>query len=147
MKLDKQLILNTNLTKNNRKYSRRVLESIKTQINENDGKNYGTMDYPKDEIVNFSEVGFMFSNAIIEGDSLYCDITLLETKVGETIKSLLPGVVFRPIGSATIKGEIPTETLNLLKIPNLVNDDYQLICISAIEKSRDAISIDPVEKI
>lgn len=147
MKLSKQLILNTQVTKNNRRYNTEVLESIKNQINSGERVNYGTMGYPEGLNVSFSTVGFTFSNAVIEEEALYCDITLLETPAGESIKSLLGDLVFRPAGQATIKGEMPVETLNLLKVPNVVNEDYHLICISAIPKSEDAVNIETLENL
>jgi hypothetical protein len=140
MKLEKQLILNTEVTKNNRRYNMEVLESIRDQINNPNRNNRGTMGYPESTVVELNKVGFSYSNAVVENESLYCCITILETPTGESIKSLLEDLVFRPVGQATIKGEMPVETLNLLKVPNVVNTDYSLVCISAISKSDDAVN-------
>jgi hypothetical protein len=140
MKLEKQLVLNTEVTKNNRRYNTEVLVSIRDQINNPDRNNLGTMGYQESTVVELNKVGFSYSNAVVENESLYCDITILDTPTGESIKSLLEDLVFRPAGQATIKGGMPVETLNLLKVPNLVNTDYSLVCISAISKSDDAVN-------
>jgi hypothetical protein len=140
MKLEKQLILNTEVTKNNRRYNTEALVSIRDQINNPDRNNLGTMGYPESTLVELNKVGFSYSNAVVENESLYCDITILDTPTGESIKSLLEDLVFRPAGQATIKGEMPVETLNLLKVPNVVNTDYSLVCIFAISKSDDAVN-------
>lgn len=60
MKLLKQLILNTNRTKNNRLYPIEVLETIKTQINAG-GSNLGTIGYPEDFEVSLSNAAFTYS--------------------------------------------------------------------------------------
>jgi hypothetical protein len=52
----------------------------------------------------------------------------------------LKRIVFRTAGIGTYKGTPPEETRNLLKIPNIVADDYTFIGISAIPFTEDALN-------
>jgi hypothetical protein len=144
MKLLKQPILNTNPTKNNRMYPIEVLESIKKQINErNSSANIGTIGYPEGLDVSLSDAAFKYSNAVIEKDVLYVDIETIHTPEGVELRRMLDeeqDLRFRPGGQATLKGDVPEETHNLLKIPKYVNEDYQLITIAAITPDEDAIN-------
>jgi hypothetical protein len=143
MKLLKQPILNTNPTKNNRKYPIEVLESIKRQINErNPSMNIGTIGYPEGLEVSLSKAAFKYSNAVIEKDVLYVDIETIHTPEGIELRKMLEvdnDIRFRPGGQATLQGEVPEETHNLLKIPKYVSEDYQLITIAAITPDEDAM--------
>lgn len=142
MKLLKQLILNTEVTKNNRRYPIGVLETIKNQINLS-GQNIGTIGYTTDLVVTPTNAAFTYSNAIIENDSLYADIEIINTTKGIELKNIFEtttDIRFRPAGQATLKGSMPVETHNLLDIPKHVSDDYKLISIAAITASEDAIN-------
>jgi len=150
MILKKQEIINTEVTKNNRRYPREVLMSIRDQINNRDkSRNVGQIGYPEGMETNLRRVAFTYSNAVVEDDVLYADIEILETEMGDEIKRLLElevltksrSIRFRPAGSATIKGGMPVETLNLLGIPNVVSEDYKLLGIHAIYDSEDAINL------
>ena len=143
MKLLKQLILNTNRTKNNRLYPIEVLETIKAQINAG-GSNLGTIGYPEDLEVSLSNAAFTYSNAVIENESLYADIETIHTPKGIELRKLIEvasDIRFRPSGQATLEGPMPVETHNLLNIAKHVSADYQLIAIAAISSEEDAINL------
>lgn len=144
MKLLKQVILNTRVTKNNRRYPIEVLESIKDQINKrNKDLNIGTIGYPTDLIVSLSDSAFRYSNAIIENEILCVDIETVHTPKGVELRNMIDNeedIRFRPGGMSTLKGGIPSEVLNLIDVPNEVCIDYKLITISAIQESDDAIN-------
>jgi hypothetical protein len=142
MKLLNQLILNTEITKNNRRYPIGVLEIIKNQINLS-GQNIGTIGYTTDLVVTLAEAAFTYSNAIIKNDSLYADIEIINTPKGIELKNIFEAATdirFRPAGQATLEGPMAVETHNLLDIPKHVSDDYKLISIAAITASEDAIN-------
>ena len=137
MKLEKQLILNTQPTLNSRVYPLAVLEQIRDQINSNDASvNIGTFEYPEGLEFSLSKAAFTYSNAIIENDCLYADIQILSTPDGEKIKYQLEvGVssrVFRPAGQATLDDELSDSQLT-------VGGDYRLIAIASISKEEDAV--------
>jgi hypothetical protein len=144
MKLLKQVILNTRATRNNRRYPIEVLESIKDQINKKDKSlNIGTIGYPTDLIVSLSDSAFRYSNAVIENEILYIDIETVHTPKGVELRNMIDNkedIRFRPGGISTLKSGIPSEVLNLIDVPNEVCIDYQLITISAIQASEDAIN-------
>jgi hypothetical protein len=143
MKLYNQLILNTEPTKNNRRYPIEVLETIKNQINSDVNKNIGTIGFPEGLEISLSESAFTYSNAYISNDVLYCDIELINTPKGVELRRMIDentDVRFRPGGQATLKGEMPVETHNLLGIPAHVSEDYKLITIAAINAEEDAIN-------
>jgi hypothetical protein len=142
MKLLKRPILNTAPTKNNRRYTAEVLEVIKNQINENSSKNLGTLGYPEGMDVSLSNVAFKYSNAVIEKDVLYVDIETIHTPKGIELRKILEvdnDIRFRPGGAATLEGEMPVETHNLLNVPKHVSTDYKLITIAAITPDEDAV--------
>lgn len=151
MILKRQLLLNTEVTKNNRRYPLEILESVRDQINGRDSSlNFGFRDYPTDEVFSDLEklivknAAFAYSNAIVEEESLYIDIIALSThegmKFAEMIKEGLD-LRFRPIGTGTLKGKVPAEVHNLLEIPNVVSEDYQLLSIGIVDPSQDAIIV------
>ena len=144
MKLLKQVILNTRVTKNNRRYPVEVLESIKDQINKRDKDlNIGTIGYPTDLIVSLSDSAFRYSNAVIENEILYADIETIHTPKGVELRNMIDNeedIRFRPGGMSTLKGGIPSEVLNLIDVPNEVCIDYKLITISSIQESDDVIN-------
>ena len=144
MKLLKQAILNASVTKNNRRYPIEVLESIKDQINKRDKDlNIGTIGFPTDLIVALSDSAFRYLNAIIENEILYVDIETIHTPNGVKLRNMIDNeedIRFRPGGMSTLKSGIPSEVLNLIDVPNEVCIDYQIITISAIQESEDAIN-------
>jgi hypothetical protein len=148
MKLNKQPILNTNATLNNRRYTLEVLVSIKDQIIEMSSKEsaFGTLGYDSEALekatVNLSKVAFGFSNPLIENETLYVDIEVLETPEGEVLRSLLESKMdlrFRTSGMASLVGEMPQEVHNLLDVPKHVSPDYKLIGLAAINPEEDAL--------
>jgi hypothetical protein len=144
MKLLKQPILNTKATKNNRKYSSDLIELIEQQINRREkSRNLGTLGYPEGLVVDLFQVAFVYSNAVVEGDVLYVDIETLNTSKGIELERILESendICFRPGGSATLEGDMPDETHNLLNVPKHVSNDYQLITIAAITANEDALN-------
>lgn len=145
MILQKQLLINTKPTLNNRVYPIEVLESIRDQINSRDkSTNLGTLGYPEGLEVSLSEAAFQYSNAIIEGDSLYVDIETIHTPEGIYLRRMIDEgneLRFRPGGQSTLKGVMPVETHNLLGVPKHVAMDYQLITISLINPDEDALNL------
>ena len=148
MKLYKQPILNTNASLNNRRYPLEVLISIKDQIIEmsSKGMGLGTLGYDTEGLekcgVNMSKIAFKYSNPLIENETLYVDIEVLGTREGNLLKSLLEAQVdlrFRPAGTASLVGEMPQETHNLLGVPKHVATDYKLISLAAIGPEEDAL--------
>lgn len=137
------MILNTEVNKNNRRYNKEVLDIIRDQINSNPETNFGTIGYTTDLTVPLCDAAFRYSNAVVENNSLYADIETLSTPKGIDLLRMVESemdIRFRPAGMATIKGGMPVETLNLLKIPNIVGDDYKLISIAAINPEDDAVN-------
>jgi hypothetical protein len=148
MILPKQMILNCEVTKNNRRYSIEVLESIRDQINSRSSDiNIGTLGYPEGLNVNLRAAAFKYSGAEVRDGALYADIEVIETEMGDELKRLLllerTGIRFRPAGQATLGGEVPVETLNLLNVPHVIKDDYELITIAAIRAEEDAVQFEP----
>lgn len=143
MKLLKREILNSEPTKNNRRYTPEVLEIIKDQINSRErDKNLGTMGYPAGLETPLCDVAFRYSNAVIENNVLYADIETIHTPEGIKLRQMIESgidVRFRPGGQATLDGEMPVETHNLLNIPKHVGKDYQLITVAAISPEEDAV--------
>ncbi len=145
MILKKQMILNSEVNKNNRRYPEEVLESIKAQINSKPkSMNIGTLGYGESFDTNMREAAFTYSNAAIENGVLYADIEILETMMGDEVKRILElgptETVFRPKGTGTFEGSIPEETKNLLNVPNRVSMDYQIVGMAAIDKSDDSFN-------
>jgi hypothetical protein len=148
MNLNKQPILNTNATLNNRRYPLEVLVSIKDQIIEMSSKQsaFGTVGYDSESLekatLNVSKIAFEFSNPLIENETLYVDIKTLETPEGQLLRSLLESEIdlrFRPSGMASLVGEMPQEVHNLLDVPKHVSSDYKLIGLAAINPEEDAL--------
>jgi hypothetical protein len=144
MKLTKVMILNTEATKNNRRYPLPVLEKIRDQINSRDAsRNLGTIGFPEGLTISLQDAAFRYSNAVIEKEALYVDIETIHTPKGVDLRRMLEDEIdlrFRPGGQATLEGEMPQETHNLLGVPKHVSEDYQLITIAAITPDEDAIS-------
>ena len=89
-----------------------------------------------------SKIAFKYSNPLIENETLYVDIEVLGTREGNLLKSLLEAQVdlrFRPAGTASLVGEMPQETHNLLGVPKHVATDYKLISLAAIGPEEDAL--------
>jgi hypothetical protein len=149
VKLNKVLLLNTEVTKNNRRYTKEVLESIRDQINSEDSsRQIGTMGFPEGLEINLRDAAFTYSNAVVEGDCLYVDISPLKTTMGDELVRRLEldsqfstsSVRFRPGGMATNQG-VPVEVKNTLNVPDVVNSDYKIISVAAIDESEDALNI------
>lgn len=71
MILPKQMILNCEVTKNNRRYSIEVLESIRDQINSRSSDiNIGTLGYPEGLNVNLRAAAFKYSGAEVRDGAL-----------------------------------------------------------------------------
>ena len=148
MKLNKQPVLNTNATLNNRRYPLEVLVSIKDQIIDMSSKEtaFGTLGYDTESLekatLNVSKIAFRYSNPLIEDKILYVDIEVLETPEGGILRSLLEAKMdlrFRPSGMAFLVGPMPQETHNLLVVPKHVSSDYKLISLAAINPEEDAL--------
>lgn len=148
MNLNKQPILNTNATLNNRRYPLEVLVAIKDQIIDLSSKQsaFGTVGYDSESLekatLNVSKIAFEFSNPLIENETLYVDIKTLETPEGQLLRSLLESEIdlrFRPAGMASLVGEMPQEVHNLLDVPKHVSSDYKLIGLAAINPEEDAL--------
>ena len=148
MKLYKQPILKTNPTLNNRRYPLEVLVSIKDQIIEMSNKQsaFGTVGYDSESLekatLSVFKIAFRFSNPLIEDETLYVDIEVLETPEGGILRSLLESKMdlrFRPSGMASLVGEMPQEVHNLLDVPKHVSSDYKLIGLAAINPEEDAL--------
>ena len=139
----KEPILNTEVTKNNRRYPLPVLKKIRDQINSReDSGNLGTIGYPEGLVIPLADVAFKYKNAVVEDEVLYVDIETVGTPQGTILSDMLEyemDLRFRPIGTGTLEGEVPMETKNLLEIPNLISKDYQLITIAAITSEEDAV--------
>ena len=149
VKLNKVLIMNTEVTKNNRRYPKEVLESIRDQINSKDpSTQIGTMGFPEGLEINLRDAAFTYSNAVVEGDCLYVDISSLKTTMGDELVRRLEldrqfstsSVRFRPGGMATTQG-VPVEVKHTLNVPDVVNSDYKIISVAAIDESEDALNI------
>lgn len=159
-KIEKVLILNTKPNRNNRVYELHILELIKDQINSKDsGFNIGLLGIPeffnKTDIINVdfikpthvTDIAFTYDNARIENDELYVDINICSTIDGKTLKNILDEeektktsmIVFRPNGIGNFVSSTGESTNNLLKTPNKISDDYELVSISAIPSIDDAI--------
>lgn len=143
MKRLKEPILNTEVTKNNRRYPLPILKKIRDQINSReDFGNLGTIGYPEGLEIPLSEVAFRYKNAVVEDEVLYVDIETVGTPRGIRLEEEITGgaeVRFRPSGTGTFEGEMPVETHNLLGVPNRIREDYQLITIAAITPEEDAV--------
>ena len=138
-------ILNTKVTKNNRRYPIEVLEIIRDQINSRKrDQNLGTIGFPKDLEIAFSDAAFRYYNAVVRNEVLYVDIETIHTPLGIEFRKLIEvdnDLRFRPGGSATLDGPVPVETHNLLNVPKHVGRDYQLITIAAITFDEDAMNM------
>jgi hypothetical protein len=149
MYIERELIINTKANKNNRRYPINILELIRDQINRSDKwNNTGILGLPTSEVITLGQVAFIYTNAIVEDESLYCDIEIIDTKRGDELKQILSyesdghkRIVFRPSGMGTFRGEVPEEVHNLLNVPNVIADDYQLLTISAIPANEDAVNL------
>lgn len=148
MMLNKQPVLNTNPSLNNRRYPLEVLVSIKDQIIEMSSKEtaFGTLGYDIESlekcVTNLSRIAFKYSNPLIEDEILYVDIEVLETPEGGILRSLLEAKMdlrFRPSGMASLVGEMPQEVHNLLGVPKHVSPDYKLVGLAAINPEEDAL--------
>jgi hypothetical protein len=139
----KEPILNTEATKNNRRYPLPVIEKIRDQINaREDSGNLGTIGYPEGLEIPLAEVAFKYKNAVVEDEVLYVDIETVGTPRGIRLAEEISAgadVRFRTSGTGTLEGEIPEETHNLLGVPKHVSEDYQLITIAAITSEEDAV--------
>lgn len=139
----KEPILNTEATKNNRRYPLPVLEKIRDQINaREDYRNLGTIGYPEGLEIPLNKVAFQYRNAVVEDGVLYADIETLGTPHGARLAEMIESGVdlrFRPGGQSTLEGEMPMETHNLLGVPKHVSEDYQIITIAAISPEEDAV--------
>lgn len=144
MKLKRKLLLNTKINANNRKYPLVVLESIRDQINngEEEKRNFGFVGFDSfmsgNEDLN-KEIAFVYNNAVIENESLYVDINILDTPRGEELKILNESydIRFRPAGRAELPSSFDTN-VNVIGYPSVVGDDYKLVTIAAITKEEDA---------
>jgi hypothetical protein len=142
MKLYKQLLLNTEVTLNNRRYPLEVIESIRDQINSRDeDRNLGTVGYEENLEIDLSKVAFKYSNAVIENNALYVDIEMLDTPLGKSLNEVLGDMRFRPAGTGTFDGGMPVETMNLLKVPSRVSMGYKILSVAAINPSEDALQM------
>ncbi len=107
---------------------------------------FGTIGYDYESlekcIINPSKIAFGFSNPLIENETLYVDIEILETPEGQLLRSILESQMelrFRPGGMGSLDGEMPQEVHNLLNVPKNVSLDYKLISLYAINPSEDAL--------
>ena len=138
MKLEKVQILSTSPNLNGRMYPLHVLESIRDQINSNEPhRNIGTMGYSEGLDVNLTDAAFTYANARIIDEALYVDIESLKTPKGDTFKHSIEvdsrcdntHIVFRTAGRGTLKDGDGVQ---------VVNDDFRLISVAAINKDEDA---------
>ncbi len=149
MYIERELIINTKANKNNRLYPINVLELIRDQINRSDKwNNCGILGLPASEVITLGQVAFTYTNAVVEDESLYCDIEIIDTRRGDELKQILSyesdghkRIVFRPSGIGKFRGDGPEEVRNLLDIPNVIADDYRLLTISAIPVTEDAVNL------
>lgn len=107
---------------------------------------FGTVGYDLESLekstLNVSKIAFEFSNPLIENETLYVDIKILETPEGQLLRSALEAKMdlrFRPAGMGSLDGEMPQEVHNLLDVPKHVSSDYKLICLAAINPEEDAL--------
>jgi hypothetical protein len=145
VKLKKVLLLNTEITKNNRRYTKEILESIRDQINSrNIDINIGTMGFSEGLAINLRDASFTYSNAVVENECLYVDIDSLNTTMGQELVRRLDidfhSVRFRPGGQATTQG-VSVEVKNTLGVADVVNIDFKLTTVAAIDESEDALNI------
>lgn len=125
-------ILNTEVNKNERKYEVDILELIRDQINSRDpDRNIGTLGTFSDNAVPLSQAAFLYRDARVEGSSLYTEIELLDTPAGKKLKGKLDEMVFRPLGMGSLAVSVGVR---------VVQDDYQLISVTAISKDEDSLN-------
>jgi len=146
MLIKKRLIINTNVNKNNRKYSLAALEAMSNQINSGDrNSNLGILgEIDPTGIIAIDQVAFVYTNAMIEKESLYVDIEVLKTTAGNNLKRMIDTefMVFRPIGNAEVPESIGIgQMMDMLSIPQTVGEDYSLVTLTCIHESQDAVNL------
>jgi hypothetical protein len=138
MKIEKELIINTNPTKNGRSYDLSALKMMQDAINGRErSRNIGIIGHPESGEVNFRKAAFIYDNAKIENASLYVDIEPLRTEMGEELMRLLElkkanggkGISFRPCGIGTVE--------------NGIVKDYELVTVGVVFIEEDAVQTGP----
>jgi hypothetical protein len=112
------------LNQNGRLYPRSILErevrNYQKFIQEN--RALGECDHPDSSVVELKNVSHIIREAIMDGDTVYGTVELLDTPCGKILQSLVEagvtlGISSRGVGSTKSEGDHQT-----------VQDDFQLIC-------------------
>lgn len=107
-------------------YTQEVLESIADSMN---GELVlVALSEDKTATLNLMDVAANVTKLWIEGDELKATIDVLETRKGVILKDILHDVVFRPRGEGLLEDGV-------------VQLDYKLICVDAILKGKESITL------
>lgn len=114
---------------NGRIYTKEAIENAISEYQKkiDAGTSYGTLGYNKTYMTDLTMVSHIVNKIELSGSFVNCDITILNTPCGATVKSLFESgeAVIRPYGTGTIN-------------TNHVVEDYVLQSTAIILKSEDA---------
>jgi hypothetical protein len=136
------LLMNTFPTKNGRSYSKEVLESMAYQINHSQLINIGIIGVDDFQMgtTPLSKAAFYYSNAEIEGESLYVKISGMEEfPEGRKLKNMLFNEDGNPNSSFSFR-PAGTGTINESEGKFLIGEDYKINTITVIPSQDDALN-------
>jgi hypothetical protein len=117
MIIEKTPIIDTKRTKNGWRYPISIIETMKEVIDSaQPHEKFGEFGFPKAHVIDVKNVAFTYDNPIIEDDTLYVDITVLDTPKGEELKKKVKKVSFVPVGLGTLNENKDMETYEFLSI-------------------------------
>ena len=116
---------------NGRIYPKEVFEKAIAEYQKkiDAGTSYGTLGYNKSYMTDLTMVSHIVNKIEVSGSFVNCDITILDTPCGSTVKSLFESgeAIIRPCGTGTINS-------------NHVVEDYVLVSTAVILKNEDAFA-------
>ena len=117
------------VNKNNRRYTKRILEQNVKSLNEalSNGGLVGELDHPSDSIVHFSNSSHKIDKLWWEGNVLMGEGTILSTPSGKVLKALISdgvriGMSSRGVGNGKVDG----------KGVLVIDESYKLITFDAV---------------
>lgn len=121
MKLDRIKVLDTSVRSSGWSYPLSVLEKIQLKIQVSPpNERFGELGFPQRHTIELENVAFTYDNPQLEGDSLYVDITILDSPRGKELKELGNNVNFVVVGF----GELDEN--------KQMQDTYEFVSIAAI---------------
>jgi hypothetical protein len=128
--------------KNGRIYPRSLIEKEVERLNEG-AELLGTLGFGKGSTVSFQDVSHIAQAFRLEGDDMTCQIAIINTPPGETLKQLLRGgnVAFRTggVGNVSVRSRVNCEN-GLLEssTDQIVQDGFKFYTVAAVPADKAA---------